>query len=174
MIGFSLTILSCDNVSKNEVKIDAPQSQEDSSGPVEVNIITSAKMAKGPAFNAIVDPSGLTITLADTQASQENGVYFTISSPEEDKLSGKNIQVRIRARSLSSEPISFRSMYATHELGNSGWWDFEATSVSQSFVIDYKVPTLLNGKGDSLRIVPALNDHSQGLLVEEVQAVTNN
>lgn len=171
MIGLSLTILSCDNVSKNEVKIDAPQSQEDYSGPVEVNIIASGKMAKDPAFNAIVDPSGLTITLADTQASQENGVHFTISSPEEDKLSGKNAQIRIRARSISEDLIKFRANYYTLELGNSGWWDFEATSISQDFIIEYKIPTMVKGKGDSLRILPILYNKSQGLVVEEIEVL---
>jgi hypothetical protein len=77
------------------------------------------------------------------------GVSLRLPDAFEAEASGANVRVTVRALSPTAG-ARLGVAYATAEVGNSGWRDFELTQTATDYFFDYQVPPMAEGKGDYL------------------------
>lgn len=105
------------------------------------------------------------ITLAngnpEAVSSGVTGGYSILLSDEvEAAASGQHITVRVIARASGSVQSRFAVAYSTNEVGNSGWRWFNAYKTWAVYTMEYDVPTMKNGNGDFVGILPGSEENS--------------
>lgn len=81
---------------------------------------------------------------------------YTIRLPDSVKTqaSGHHIVIKIVARAANASVSRFALAYSTNEVGNSGWRWFTSTIQWCVYTMEWDVPTMKNGNGDFLGILP--------------------
>ncbi|WP_442754303.1 hypothetical protein ACNHKD_15100 [Methylocystis sp. JAN1] len=92
---------------------------------------------------------------ADAYSFGNTGGY-SIRLPDavEAQASGRHIVVKIVARAANADKARFALAYSTNEVGNSGWVWFDATAQWAIHTMRWDVPTMRDGNGDFLGVLP--------------------
>jgi hypothetical protein len=84
------------------------------------------------------------------------GLSIRVPDGIEAAASGKRVRVTVNACAAGRlETTEFSLAYSTNEVGNSGWHQFKVGKQFEPKSFEWDVPTMKNGLGDYVGILPA-------------------
>lgn len=90
--------------------------------------------------------------VANAVSTGTPGVWLQLPESIERQASGKTIVVQVLVRAPIPGPIALA--YSTNEVGNSGWVTRSAGTTFRTVSFTYEVPTMKDGRGDYVGILP--------------------
>lgn len=124
----------------------------------------TAEPVKTEDGTTVVYLSGVRAKEKPESGGRTDGFSIRVPDSFEAAASGNRVRVTVIARApRGAEAAEFSLAYSTSEVGNSGWRKFTAGSDFEPKGFEWDVPTMKNGNGDYVGILPA---DASGLEIE--------
>ncbi len=156
-----------DPVETDTSDMDAPETLMVEMGAVAPGDVLAAfsgptlVFEKGDLATVAVDATTTTITRlmgvegGETAGGSTAGAAVQLDYPSEYDIAGETLIVDVEAASAGDVAVPFKLAYSTASNGNSGWFDFEATTERQTFSFTYELPGEPDDNQDFLGLLPS-------------------